>query len=141
MHAYMAEVFGLLEPRDLQEGLADAGAGLLLGSPWIGRGLRGPDTFLRHLEEDVVHPVAGNAQERGLALAAAFWDLRTQLIGERGPDGARIALALWYESARGLPSSLGPAAARAVGASAPAVPVAASATATPRRSTPSSTRR
>ncbi|MBN1417143.1 MAG: hypothetical protein JXP34_00090 [Planctomycetes bacterium] len=106
-HAFLAEIYGFLEPLDLQEGLADAAAVLAAGSPWIGRGIHGPGTLLREVETDAIHPVPGNAYDRGLALAGALWDLRTRLIhgGERDPD---LALRLWYEAARPLPRSLEP---------------------------------
>lgn len=113
-HAFLAEIYGILEPLDLQEGLADAAATLAAGVPWIGRGVYGPGTRLREVETDAVHPVPGNAYDRGLALAGALWDLRSRLIHQGARDGDGLALRLWYAAARSLPRTLGPEVARAL---------------------------
>ncbi|MEE9296032.1 MAG: hypothetical protein V3W34_13865 [Phycisphaerae bacterium] len=85
---------------DYHEGVADAIAGLLVNSECMAPGFGGQDQgCLRNIDEpDFVAPVGHpDPHCSGLAIAGAFWDLRTELIDRLGEsEGLALALELMY---------------------------------------------
>ena len=82
---------------EVEEANADIFAAYFLEDPRIGAHYFGPGASIRDLSLPVTYPVASSVpQESGLPLAAAFWDLRTELIDTLGPEtGASAAIELW----------------------------------------------
>lgn len=72
---------------DYHEGMADVIATLLIDDPCVGESFRGLETgCLRRVDEpDFFFPVGnGDPHIDGLAIAGAFWDMRTELIDALG---------------------------------------------------------
>ncbi len=99
-HFIIDRALGGAAAGDYHEGVADAIAALLVDDPCVGPDFFGEDTgCLRHADEpDFIAPVGHpDTHCSGLAIAGAYWDLRTELIDRLGIDeGMALALRLMY---------------------------------------------
>ncbi len=111
-HFIIHQALGFTAFGDYHEGVADAIAALLVNDPCMAPGFFGQDQgCLRNVDEpDFVFPVGHpDPHISGLAVAGAFWDMRTELIQRLGDaDGLAVARELMYNQILIGPGAIGP---------------------------------
>lgn len=116
-HAFLNSIIGypipasFEDPNAYHEGIADTFSGFSLNEPCLGEDLFGVGSgCFRNIDDDFVYPVnSTNVHDRGRPLSGAFWDMRKQLIQEKGyRAGSEIAHTLFVETAKAHTLGLGP---------------------------------
>jgi len=87
------------------EGFADYHACSLTGQPLMGRGMSGPGTYIRNLDNDVQFPAPecnGEGHCVGQVIGGALWHMRQNLVAKLGPvAGVTLADQLFHAAFAG----------------------------------------
>ena len=116
-HAFLNSIIGypipinVQDPNAYHEGIADAFSSFSLNTPCLGEDLFGTGSgCFRNMEDDFVYPVNSNdVYNRSRPLSGAFWDMREQIIKEKGYEkGSDVAHTLFIETIKSHDSGLNP---------------------------------